>query len=112
MNNKRRSRFFKNGLDDSSSGSDEDVVMIDTTTTKPIQQPFYDEYPSFNAAADGEQHHDPNLIPPEILERYFGPQNLFQLSMTKTDFNLQIEFNRILKDVYFQLFHGQDDGDD
>ncbi|CDW79531.1 UNKNOWN [Stylonychia lemnae] len=48
-------------------------------------------------------------IPLEVLDKYFGPQNLFITSMQKSESNLLIEFNRQLKDTYFSIFHEGDE---
>ena len=80
--------------------------MIDTSTTTSLVA--YHERDKSSRALDDEQDEgefDPALIPPEILEKYFGPQNLFGMSMGKTEQNLLIEINRIFKDTYFAIFH-------
>ena len=64
--------------------------MIDTTTS------------DYNRASS-----DHLIIPQEILDRYYGPQNLLILTMSKTEQQAEIRFNLILKEAYIQLF--QDD---
>ena len=44
------------------------------------------------------------FIPPEIIEKYMGPQNFLAYFSRKDDAHTLKELNHILKDAYYALF--------